>query len=57
MPLELQPMMQEMTDNIHSLTHGKKALGPDEVSAELFKIALNDDPTLRRRLLDIVICV
>ena len=32
-----------------------KAVGPDRVSVELFKITLNGDPALRRRLLDIVI--
>ena len=31
------------------------AVGPDGVSVELFKIALNGDPALRRRLLDIVV--
>ena len=38
------------------LTKGK-AVGPGEVSVELFKIALNSDPALRRRLLDIVGCI
>ena len=46
--------MQELTDAIHSLVNGK-AVGPDGVSVELFKITLNGDPTLRRRLLDIVV--
>ena len=45
-------MMQELTDTIRSLADGK-AVGPDGVSVELFKITLNDDPALRRRLLDI----
>ena len=57
MPRGLQPMMQELADDIHSLTNGKKALGPDGVSVELFKIALNGDPTLRRRLPRIAICI
>ena len=46
--------MQELTDAIRSLVNGK-AVGPDRVSVELFKITLNGDPALRRRLLDIVI--
>ena len=54
MPLEVQPTMQELTDAIRSLANGK-AVGPDEVSVELFKITLNGDPALRRRLLDIVV--
>ena len=54
MPLGVQPTMQELTDAIHSLANGK-AVGPDGVSVELFKIALNGDPALRRRLLDIVV--
>ena len=54
MPLEVQPTMQELTDAIHSLANGK-AVEPDGVSVELFKITLNDDPALRRRLLDIVV--
>ena len=53
MPLRVQPAMQELTDAIRSLANGK-AVGPDEVSVELFKITLNGDPALRRRLLDIV---
>ena len=32
-----------------------KAVGPDGVSVELFKITLNGDPALRRRLLDTVV--
>ena len=32
-----------------------KAVEPDEVSVELFKITLNGDSALRRRLLDIVV--
>ena len=46
--------MQELTDAIRSLASGK-AVGPDGVSVELFKITLNGDPALRRRLLDIVV--
>ena len=46
--------MQELTDAIHSLANGK-AVGPDRVSVELFKITLNGDPALRRRLLDTVV--
>ena len=49
MPLGVQPTMQELTD-----ANGK-AVGPDGVSVELFKITLNGDPALRRRLLDIVV--
>ena len=46
--------MQELTDAICSLANGK-AVGLDGVSVELFKITLNGDPALRRRLLDIVV--
>ena len=46
--------MQELTDAIRSLANGK-AVGPDGVSVELFKITLNGDLALRRRLLDIVV--
>ena len=49
MPLGVQPTMQELTD-----ANGK-AVGPDGVSDELFKITLNGDLALRRRLLDIVV--
>ena len=49
-----QPTMQELTDAIRSLANGK-AVGPDGVPVELFKIALNGDPALRQRLLDIVV--
>ena len=47
--------MKELTDAIRSLANGK-AVGRDErVSVDLFKITLNGDLALRRRLLDIVI--
>ena len=46
--------MQELIDAIRSLANGK-AVGPDGTPVELFKVALNGDPTLRQRLLDIVI--
>ena len=46
----------QLTDAIRSLANGK-AVGPDGVSVELFKFTLNVDPALRRRLLDIVICI
>ena len=48
--------MQELTDAIRSLANGK-AVGSDGISVELFKITLNGDPALRRRLLDIVVCI
>ena len=54
MPLGVQLTMQELTDAICSSANGK-AVGLDGVSVELFKITLNGDPALRRRLLDIVI--
>ena len=54
MPLGVQLTMQELTDAICSLANGK-AVGPDGVSVELFKITLNGDPALHRRLLDIVV--
>ena len=43
MPLGVQPTMQKLTDAIHSLANGK-AVRPDSVSVELFKITLNSDP-------------
>ena len=46
--------MQGLTDAIHSLANGK-AVGPDGVSVELFRITLNGDSALRRRLLEIVV--
>ena len=52
-PLGVQPTMHELIDAIRSLANGK-AVGPDGISVELFKIALNGDPALRQRLLDIV---
>ena len=51
----VQPTIQDLTDAIHSFANGKKTVGPDVVSVKLFKITLNDDPALRRRLLDIVV--
>ena len=54
MPLGFQPTMQQLTGDIRSLASGK-AIGPDGVSVELFKITLNGDPALHRRLLDIVV--
>ena len=43
-------------DDIRSLANGKAAR-PDGVSVELFKIALNDDSILGRRLFVIVVCI
>ena len=54
MPLGVQSTMQELANAIRSLANGK-AVGPDGVSVELFKITLNGDPALRRRLQDIVV--
>ena len=54
MPLGVQPTMQELTDAIRSSAN-EKAVGPDGASVELFKITINGDPALRRRLLDIVV--
>ena len=54
MPLGVQPMIQELAGAIHSLANGK-AVGPDGITVELFKITLHGDPALRRRLLDIVV--
>ena len=56
MPLGVQPTVQELTDAIRSLAN-RKAVGPDGLSVELFKITVNGDPALRRRLFDIVIRV
>ena len=55
-PLVVQPTTQELTYVIHSLVNGK-AVGPDGISVELFKITLNGDPALRWRLLDIVVLI
>ena len=46
--------MQELTDAIRSLANGK-AVAPDGVSVELFKVTLNGNPALRRGKLDIVV--
>ena len=54
MPLGVQPMIQELTDAIRSLSNGK-AVGPDGISVELFKNTLNGDPARHRRLLDIIV--
>ena len=48
--------MQELTDAIRSLANAK-AVGPDGVSVELFKITLNGDPAVLRRLLEVVVCI
>ena len=56
MPLWVQPTIQELTSVIHLLANGE-AVGPDGVSVEPFKIALNDDPGLPQRLLDVVVCI
>ena len=50
----VHPTMQELTGAIHSLANGK-AVGPDGVSFELFKITLNGDSVLCRRLIDIIV--
>ena len=52
--LENKPTIQGLADAIRSLANGK-AVGPDGVSVELFKIVLNGAPTLRQRLPDIVV--
>ena len=54
-PLGASPRCK-LTGATRSLANGK-AVGPDGVSVELFKITLNGDPALRRRLLDIVVCI
>ena len=46
--------MQKLTDAIRSLADGK-AVESDGVSVELFKVTLNGDPALRRRLLNIAV--
>ena len=56
MPLGIQPTIQELTDAIRSLANGK-AIGPNGVSDELFKITFNGDLAVPRRLLDIVVFV
>ena len=56
MPLGVQPTIQELTDAIRLLANGK-AVGLDGVSVKLSKITLDGDPALRRRLLDIVVCI
>ena len=54
MSLRVQPTIYELTDATHSLANGK-AVEPDGVSVELFKITLSGDLAPRRRLLDIVV--
>ena len=56
MPLGVQPTIQELTDAIRSLVNGK-AVGLDGVFVELFKIILNGDSTLRRRMLDTFVSI
>ena len=56
MPLGVQSTMQELTDAIRSLAN-RKAVGSDGVPVELFKVTLNGDPALHRRLLDVVVCI
>ena len=46
--------MQELADFIRSLAN-RKAVGLGGVPVELFKIALNCDPALRQRLIDIFV--
>ena len=48
--------MQASTHAIRSFADAK-AVGPDGVSVELFKITLDGDFALRRRQLDIVVCI
>ena len=48
--------MQELTVAIRSLANGK-AVRPDGGSVELSKMTLNGNPALRRRLLDIGVCI
>ena len=55
MPVGIQPTMQELTDAIRSLANGK-AVGPNGVSVELFRITLNGDPALRKLLDSISRC-
>ena len=55
MPLGVQATIQELTDAIPPLLANEMDVGPHGVSIELFKITLNGDPVLRRRLLDIVV--
>ena len=47
--------MQKPTDAIRSLANRKAIVPGDGVFVELFKITINGDPTLRRRLLDIAV--
>ena len=56
MPVGVQATMQKLTGTIRSLVN-EKAVGPDVVPVELFKITLDGDPALRRRLLDTVVCI
>ena len=56
MTLGAQPTMQELTVAIRSLANGK-AVRPDGGSVEPSKMTLNGDPALRRRLLDIAVCI
>ena len=49
-------MMQELTVTIRSLAN-EKTVGLDGVSIELSKMTHSGDPALRRRLLDIDVCI
>ena len=55
-PLGGQPTILELTDALSSLANGK-AGGLDGVSVELFTITLNGNPSLRRRQLDVAVCI
>ena len=48
--------MLEQIGAIRSLVNGK-AVGPDRVSVEPLKTTLDGDSALRRKLLDIVVCI
>ena len=48
--------MLELTDAIRSLANGK-TVELDGVSVELFRITFNGDPALRKKLLDISVCI
>ena len=56
MSLAVQPTVQDLAGTNRSLANGM-VVGPGGVSVELFKITLNGDPAMRRRLLDIVVCI
>ena len=56
MTLEVQHTTQGLADAMCSLAKGQP-VGPNGISVDLYKIILNGDLAVRRRLLDIVVYI